>query len=63
MKERSPCPIVDKMKARRLPLTREVYLSLGVRSRANFGRGSSASAAVQKGSPVEIYQEKMRHRG
>ncbi len=27
-KERSPYPILDTMKARRLPLTREVYLSL-----------------------------------
>lgn len=28
MKKRSPYPILDKMKARGLPLTREVYLSL-----------------------------------
>jgi hypothetical protein len=28
VKKQSPYPILDKMKARRLPLTREVYLSL-----------------------------------
>ena len=28
MKKWSPYPILDKMKARQLPLTREVYLSL-----------------------------------
>jgi hypothetical protein len=28
VRKRSPYPILDKMKARRLPLTREVYLSL-----------------------------------